>query len=179
MNDECRQIYKQSFLNKPLLAGVSLKSLVVYYSKGGDARWVAQTIAAEVGADVEEVVEKRLGILGIIRGVFTGWRVKETEILPATRLPDVYDLIIIGTPVWRSKPTPAIEMYLKKNDLTGKKVAVFFTQENKKPQAIEETKALMPNCNYIGELSLVNPLTDKEGSEKQIIEWCAKLTIKC
>lgn len=154
-----------------------MKSLVIYYSKTGNARWVAQTIAAEVGADVEEVVElkKPLGILGYLRGVSSNWVGHETEIEPSTRSPLDYDLIIIGTPVWSGKPTPAITAYLKKNDLSGMKVAVFFTQGNKKPQAIEETKALMPNCTFLGELALVNPLGDKEGSEKQIIEWCTKL----
>jgi len=44
-----------------------LKSLVVYYSRTGNARFVAETIAAEIGADVEEVVDmkKRSGPLGI------------------------------------------------------------------------------------------------------------------
>jgi flavodoxin len=155
-----------------------LKSLVVYYSKSGDAQWVAQTIAAEIGADVEEVVEKRLGMLRFKRGFCAGWRGKETEILPATRSPDVYDLIIVGTPVWKSKPTPAVMTYLKKNNLAGKNVALFFTQENKKPQAIEEIRALIPSSHCLGELSLVTPLANKEESEKQIIEWCAKLTSK-
>jgi hypothetical protein len=46
-----------------------LKSLVVFYSRTGNARFVAQTIAARVSADIEEVIDlkKRSGIIGYLR----------------------------------------------------------------------------------------------------------------
>ena len=157
-----------------------MKSLVVYYSRSGNARFVAQTIAAEVGADIEEVIDlkKRSGALGFFSGGSDARRGKETKIAPTTKSPADYDLIIVGTPVWAGRPTPAITTYLKKNDLSGKKVAVFLTQGGKKPQvkAIDQTKALMPNCNFIGEFSIVNPLESKEESEKQILAWCKTLS---
>jgi flavodoxin len=157
-----------------------LKSLVVYYYRAGNARFVAQTIAAEVGADIEEVIDlkKRSGVLGFLRCGSDARRGKETKIAPTTKSPADYDLIIVGTPVWAGRPTPAITTYLKKNDLSGKKAAVFLTQGGKKPQvkAIDQTKALIPNSNFIGELSLVNALASKEESEKQIMAWCKTLT---
>ena len=156
-----------------------MKSLVVYYSRTGNARFVAETIAAEVGADIEEVIDlkKRSGAFGFLSGGSAARRGKETKIAPTTKSPADYDLIIVGTPVWAGRPSPAIATYLKKNDLSGKKVAVFFTQGGKKPsQAIEQTKALMPNSKFIGEFSIVNPLANKEESEKQIAAWCQTLT---
>ena len=155
-----------------------VKSLVVYYSRTGNARFVAETIAAEVGSDVEEVIDlkKRSGPLGFLSGGSDARRGKGTEISPSTKSTNIYDLIIVGTPVWASRPSPAIATYLKKNDLSGKKVALFFTQGGKKPTAIEQTKALMPNSEFIGQLSLINPLATKEESEKQIVAWCKTLT---
>ncbi len=155
----------------------NLKSLVVYYSRTGNARFVAETIAAEVGADVEEVLDlkKRSGPLGFLGGGSDARRGKETEISQNIKSPTGYDLIIVGTPVWASRPSPAIATYLRKNDLSGKKVALFFTQGGKKPAAVEQTKALIPNSEFIGQLSLVNPLTTKDESEKQIVEWCKTL----
>jgi flavodoxin len=155
-----------------------LKSLVVYYTRTGNARFVAETVAAEIGADVEEVVDlkKRSGPLGYLSGGSDARRGKETDIAPTKKSPADYDLIIIGTPVWAARPTPAITTYLKKNDLSEKKVAVFFTQGGKNPQAIEQTKALMPNSTVIGELTLISPLDKKEESEKQIADWCKTLT---
>lgn len=155
-----------------------MKSLVVYYSRTGNARFVAETIAAEIGADLEEVVDlkKRSGTLGFLNGGLDARRSKKTEISPTTKSPADYDLIIVGTPVWAGRPSPAIATYLKKNELSGKKVALFFTQGGKKPAAIDQTKALMPNSNCIGQLSLVNPLATKKESENQIMAWCKTLT---
>jgi len=154
-----------------------LKSLVVYYSRTGNARFIAETIAAEVGADIEEVIDlkKRSGAFGFLSGGSDARRGKETKIAPTTKSPASYDLIIVGTPVWAGRPSPAIRTYLKKNDLSGKKVAVFFAQGGKKPQAIEQTKALMSNSHCIGEFSIANPLANKEESEKQIVTWCQTL----
>jgi flavodoxin len=154
-----------------------LKSLVVYYSRTGNARFVAETIAAEIGADVEEVIDfkNRTGALAYLTGGADARRGKETKIAPATKSPAEYDLVIVGTPVWAGRPAPAILTYLKKHDFSDKKVAVFFTQGGKKHQAIDETKALMPKSECVGELSLINALDNKADSEKQIIDWCKNL----
>ena len=66
---------------------------------------------------------------------------KETEIAPTKKSPVGYDLIIVGSPIWAGRPAPAITTYLKKNDVSGKKVAIFFSQGGKKPQGIEQLKA--------------------------------------
>lgn len=154
-----------------------MKSLVVYYTRTGNARFVAETIAAEIGADVEEVIDlkKRTGALGYLSGGSDARRGKETEISPTKKLPSEYDLVIVGTPVWAGRPAPAILTYLKKHDFADKKVAVFFTQGGKKPQAIDETKALIPNAECIGELTLISALENKAESEKQIVDWCKTL----
>lgn len=161
-----------------LLQGLKLKTLIVYYSRTGNARFVAETIAVEMGADVEEIIDqkKRSGILGFIRGGSDARSGKGTEIAPTQKSPADYDLIIFGSPIWASNPTPAITTYLRKNDLAGKKVAVFFTQGGKKQVGVDQTKALMPNSNCISVLSLTNPSNKKEESEKQIKEWCKTLT---
>ena len=157
-----------------------MKSLVVYYSRTGNARFVAETIAAEIGADTEEVIDlkKRSGVFGFLSGGFAARRGKQTQIAPTKKSAADYDLIIASTPVWAGRPSPALATYLKKNDLSGKKVAVFLVQGAKKPQvqAIEQTKALMPNSTYVGELAIINALANKEQSEKQIAAWCHTLT---
>ena len=154
-----------------------MKSLVVYYSRTGNARFVAETVAAEIGADVEEVVDlnKRRGVLGFIVGGFDARLGRSTKIAPTKKSPLDYDLVVIGTPIWAGRPSPAINTYLKKNDLSGKKVAIFFVKGGEKPQSIEQTKGLMPNSECIGVLSIINALENKEKSEKQIAEWCATL----
>lgn len=157
-----------------IVKGLHLKSLIVYYTRTGNARFVAETIAAEIGADVEEVVDlkKRSGPLGFLIGGKDARQGKETKTSPTTKMPTDHELVIFGNPVWAGKPASAINTYIKKNNLSGKKVAAYFTKGQKKSQAIKEAKMLVPNSTWIGELSVINPLKNKKEAEKQIFEWC-------
>ena len=154
-----------------------MKSLVVYYSRTGTAKFVAETIAAELGSDIEEIIDlkNREGKLNYVGAAGDASRGKETKIGPMNRLPSDYDLIIVGTPIWAWSPTPAIRSYLKNNNLSGKKVALFFTYENNLRQAKEKTKALMPNSIFAGELALAKALNNKEETESKITAWCNSL----
>jgi flavodoxin len=133
----------------------------------------------ELEADLEEIVDlkNRQGNLGYFGGLGDGYRGKETPIAETKLSPTEYDLIIVGTPVWSWSPTPAIRTYLAKNKgLSGKKVALFFTQNGElKPYAIEKTKALMPNASVKGVLTISKALSDKAETEKKVVAWCTTL----
>jgi flavodoxin len=154
-----------------------MKALVVYYSRTGNAKFVAETIAANIGADTEEIVDlkKRGGPIGFITGGKDATQGKETEIAPTKRNPKDYDLIVLGTPVWASSLTPAIRTYINHNDLAGKKVALFFTAGKENQKAIDKTKALLTNSQIIAVLSLQEPADKKEESEKTVEAWCETL----
>jgi flavodoxin len=153
-----------------------MKTLVVYYTRTGNSKFAAETIAAELGADVEEVIDlkKRKGKLAYMSCGRDAMSEKETEIVATKRNPAEYDLIVIAQPVWAWSPTPAIRTYIKMNDLSGKKVALFFGGSNLR-QAIEKTKALMPNSIFVGDLAVEEPLSNKEEAQKKIVDWCNTL----
>ena len=156
---------------------MTIKTLVVYYTRTGNAKFAAETIAAELGADIEEVIDlkKRQGRLAFLPAGRDAMRGKETEIAQTNRNPTDYDLIIIGQPVWAGSPTPAIRTYVNRNDLSGKKVALFFSDSNL-GKAVEKTKALMPNSTFVGELALpAKAFENKEEAKKKIAEWCDTL----
>jgi flavodoxin len=156
-----------------------MKTLVIYYTRTGNAKFVAENIAAELGADVEEVIDlkSRQGKLAFISAGRDAMRGKETEIAQTKRTPSDYDLIIIGQPVWAGSPTPAIRTYVNKNDLSGRKVALFFSDSNL-GQVVEKIKALMPNSTFVGELALpAKALENREEAKKKIAEWCNTLKI--
>ena len=157
-----------------------MKSLVVYYTRTGNAKFVAETIAAELGSDIEELVDlkKRAGKIGWMMAGKDATQEKQTQIGPTTRVPQDYDLIILGTPIWASKPTPAIRTYIAKNDLSGKNVALFFTMDSNLKQAVEKTKALIPNATFVGEIAIPRALDKKDETEKQIADWCNSLKIE-
>jgi flavodoxin len=154
-----------------------MKSLVVYYSRTGNAKYVAETVAAELGSDIEEVVDlkKRDGKLGWMSAGREASAGKCAQIAPTKKDPKDYDLIIIGTPVWAWSPSCAIRTYLGNHDLSGKKVALFFTLDNNPRQAVEKTKALIPNSLFAGELAVRKALENKEETEKEIAAWCNTL----
>jgi len=156
-----------------------MRTLVVYYTRTGNTKFAVETIAAEIGADIEEVVDlkNRQGKLAYLPAGRDAMQGKETEIAQTKRTPTDYDLIIIGQPVWAGSPTPAIRTYLNKNDLSGKKVAFFFSDVGL-GKAVEKTKALMPNSTFVGELALpAKGFENKEETKTKIAEWCTTLKI--
>ncbi len=156
-----------------------MKTLVVYYTRTGNSKFAAESIAAELGADLEEIVDlkNRQGRLAFLANGRDAGQGKETEIAPIKRIPADYELIIVGTPIWNKSPTPAIRTYLNKNSLSGKKVGLFFSDSSfGLDQAVEKTKALIPNSTIVGELALpAKVFNDKEETKKRIAEWCNTL----
>lgn len=154
-----------------------MKRLVVYYTRTGKTKFVAETIAAKLGADLEEVVDlkKREGKLGWLSGGKDAAQKRLTEIAPTKHSLADYDLVVLGTPIWAWSPTPALRTYIKQNDFSGKKVALFYTSDGSIKQAHQQTKELLQGAEVVGDLWLISPLADKEVSEEKIVEWCSRL----
>jgi flavodoxin len=155
-----------------------MKSLVVYYSRTGKTRFVAEKVASELKADIEEVVDlkSRSGRFGFLKAGYDATRGNETEIGKTQKSPSDFDLIVVGTPVWNSRPASAISTYLKRNDFAGKKVAVFCTNEGMgEEKAFDRTKALISNGDVVGELVVSRVFENQEETESKISDWCNKL----
>lgn len=106
-----------------------MTDLVVYYSRTDNTRCVAECISKRFDAQLLEVKDKqkRGGILGFVKSGYDSIREKKTEIeYDDVDLKD-YDTIFIGTPVWASKPTPAILQFINDNELSGCKCVTFAT----------------------------------------------------
>jgi len=156
-----------------------MKTLVVYYSRTGKTRFVAEKVAAELKADIEEVVDlkNRNGRFGFLKAGYDATRGNETEIVETQKSPSDFELIVVGTPVWNSRPSSAISTYLKRRDFAGKKVAVFCTNEGMgEEKAVERTKALVSNGNIVGELIMSKVFENQEENESKISDWCRKLS---
>ena len=77
--------------------------LVVYYSRTGNNRAIAKTIAEKLSAEIDEIIDKkkRLGKLGWLLAGRDSRARKLTEI-EFQKNPQDYDTIIIGSPIWDS-----------------------------------------------------------------------------
>ena len=154
-----------------------MKTLVVYYSRTGKTKFVAEKVASELKAKLEEVVDlkNRSGRFGFLKAGYDATRGNVTRIRETKKSPSDFDLIIIGTPVWNSRPASAIRTYLKRNDFAGKNVAIFCTNEGVgEEKALERTKALVSNGNIVGELVVTRVFENREETESKISDWCSK-----
>ena len=105
--------------------------LVLYYSQTSNTKAVAEEIAKQLGADIEEIVpvnpydgdfqatiercmqEKEQGVI--------------TEIQPLASDINKYDVVFIGYPVWFGTYAPPVAAFLKQTDLSGRKIVPFCT----------------------------------------------------
>ena len=78
-----------------------MKALVVYYSRKGRTKKVAETISNIISCDIEEIADTkdRTGLLGYIHSGRQAMKKKLTAIKNTEKEPSKYDLVIIGTPV--------------------------------------------------------------------------------
>ena len=157
-----------------------MKSLVVYYSRSGNTRFVAEKISQKIGGDIEEVIDKkrRKGPLGFVIGGFDATRGRKTDIAEMKKSPRDYDLIVVGTPMWNKRITPAVRTYLEDNKFSEKRVALFCTNNGSQSERVFKTlKEIMNGCIFVGELAISNAQKDREDTEKKISEWSKSLEV--
>lgn len=99
-----------------------MKSIIIYYSRTGRTKLIAQTLAKEKNMNIVEIKDKtnRSGAIGFIKGTLDSMINNSTTIEPVTIDLDKYDTVYIGTPVWASKITPAIKQILDNINLENK-----------------------------------------------------------
>ena len=108
-----------------------MKTLILYYSYGGNTRRVAQMIQKEVGGDLAEIqtVQPYTGDYNAV--VDQGQREIDSgfcpELKPLTVDLKDYDTVVLGSPVWWYTFAPAVHSFLKEADLVGKRVYPFAT----------------------------------------------------
>lgn len=121
-----------------------VKVLVVYYSREGHTKLVAEKLAKKFNADLEQLIDKKkrtgpIGFSGAGKDAVAG---NLTKLKSLKHNPQEYDIILIGTPSWFGNVTPAVRTFIKENNLSGKKIGVFGTAhltgvENALKQAVE------------------------------------------
>lgn len=107
-----------------------MKALVVYYSLTGKTKLVCEAIAEALNATVVEIKETRQrksGFLVYLTGGFAAMRDKGSEIDPVDVDLKQYERIFIGSPIWASRPVPAVNSFVYRTSLEGLDVIPFFT----------------------------------------------------
>ena len=105
-------------------------TLVVYFSRTGYTRRVAEEIARAAGADCVEIHEhsSRKGFLGYWRSAREALRGTAIEIKPGQLNPRDYALVVLGTPVWASNMSSPMRAYIDRHRRDFARIALFCTQ---------------------------------------------------
>jgi len=105
------------------------RMLVVYYSRTGHVRKVAEAIAGACAADLEPIREERSrsGLFGWIRSVREVRRGICPALLPPEHDVSVYELVVLGCPVWASRVASPMRSFLANQAGRLPEIALFCT----------------------------------------------------
>ena len=107
-----------------------MKPSIIYYSYSGITRGIAEEIQKACGGDLVEVKLKQnySSITAYTLGCYRAIKEERDPIEPETIDVSSSDLIVIGTPVWAFKATPAINAAIAAlKGCDGKKAVIFAT----------------------------------------------------
>jgi flavodoxin len=106
-----------------------MKSLVVYYSLTGKTKLVAQVIAEALNATLVEIEERRPIPMPFVyvSGGFAALTNRGRKICPVEVDMKQCERIFIGSPIWASRPSPAINSFIYQTNFEGRSVIPFFT----------------------------------------------------
>jgi flavodoxin len=159
------------------------KILVLFYSYEGSTRKIAELIAAETGADIEEIKPvKEMKSKGFAKYVWGGGQVvmkRRPELKPLNVNLDNYDTIFLGSPVWAFTYSPPIASLLEKGYLKGKQIAFFHCCEGAPAKTEEDAKAAIENENtWLAAFGCTNVPENYENLKDQVATWAKEIVNK-
>lgn len=154
-----------------------MKSIVIFYSRSGNTKFVAEEIATNLDSDLRPLIDKknRKGMRGWIWAGFDALRKNKTEIEPFEFNPGKYDLIFIGCPNWASTLPPAIRTFLESVDLKNRKVTLFCTQDGTGAERVfNNLRGLCKGADIVDEKYFNKVLKNKDEVSKKVRDWLVK-----
>jgi len=162
-----------------------MKTLIVYYSRTGHTKEIAEAIAADLGADIVRIEDDadRVGALGYLRSGLDALLGRSGSIRPTATDPADYDLVIVGSPVWSGRLSTPVRTYIADNKTALKHIAFFCTEgayggprvfktmqdlSGRHPVAtLEVTGANLKSGDYVGKVdTFTRHITDLLNSPK-------------
>ncbi len=113
-----------------------MKTLVTYFSRTGQTTRIAKEIATRCDAHLDTIHPQRHDD-SWFAGWSDGWHAlirAEPPIQRPGRNPGLYDLVVIGVPIWRVGLAPPVRTYVKQYADRFKQIA-FFCAEGQGPDA--------------------------------------------
>jgi len=156
-----------------------MKTALIVYSLDGNCAYAAEIIKSILNADMVRIQTKDEKKRGKIARFFWAGGMMFSKKNPPLKDyqfdPSVYDLIILGAPVWAGSPASPVKTFLSQTPVTGKKTAVFVCHAGGKGEALNTFKSYLTGNDIIGEADFFNPAKNNEEINKKISDWSNKL----
>ena len=154
-----------------------MKALIVFYSRTGTTRKVAESISKALSCDLEEVFDtkNRAGPLSFITAGRDAAQKRLTVIRDPKMDPRVYDIIVIGTPVWAGTVSSPIRTYITQKREYFKRVAFFCTVGGTGTDKTLETMKDLCGKDPVASLWITTKQTKSEQYLKKTDEFVDKI----
>jgi len=155
------------------------KALLVYYSRTGFTRRVAEEIAKRLDCDLCELQEEhpRAGIVGYLRSAFEAY----TGHLPALREPEYelgkYALLILGSPIWAGRVCAPMRALLAQ-PLGPGQIAVFVTYGGMGAGKVLDSLAALAGKAAVARLALTARESDANAMAHKVDAFVAAVRAK-
>lgn len=155
-----------------------MRAVIYYYSLEGNTLSIAERIAEGTSMDVCRLVPQKAyptnGLKHLIGGMDVIFK-KCPKLNALTKRPEVYDLIILATPVWASSYTPAIRSFLVDHNLSNKKIILVATSAGGDAgKCFKAMKESLGESEIVGEFVIKSPVADNEKSANATVDAIRK-----
>jgi len=152
----------------------SKKVLVVYFSRSGNTRELANQIQKNVGGDVIEIQTVDPYPRDYDAVVKQAKQEIESGYKPAlkTKIENIrsYDVIFVGSPNWWNTIAPPVTTFLSEHDLSGKTVVPFITHHGSgKGQSVTDIAKLSPKSTILDGIAIWG--RDVKNSQNEVSAW--------
>jgi flavodoxin len=161
-----------------------MKTLVAFYSLDGNTRYIAETIAKQLHADLLEIKPKKEYPSQGFMKYFLGGKSAIFKECPKLTNQNInlsdYQNIIIGTPIWAGSYSAPINSFIKQNKIKNKSIALFACHASNEVDAAKKCyvglKKRLAENTFVGEIDFIDPLKhNKEDDLNKAAKWSASL----
>lgn len=156
------------------------KTLIVYFSWGGNTKTVANIIHELTGADIVEVKtvvpypDSYEEVIKIVPDELANDYRPELK----TKIDnmDKYDTLIVGTPIWGGHLAPAMKSFLAGYDLKEKNIVPFCTHGGSGiAQSVNDIRSVCPESDILGSVAIYG--SRSASSRSDIENWLRQIGI--